>query len=330
MTVWVPGFWRHVTTRMRPKERGADLRQARLDSAARRSLAHALVWSAVVHVWVAYVGSHAVADVSPEVRTRESDSIGIDLHRIEAHVDSGAWDTVSEAAKTQRSKTGSRLRDSVNKQPGGEADGLSEAGGQKRRSEQGIKGDASQQHLDRQPVPTDGDGSGREGSVAIHASTNPAASPDQSSARTPAASDGEGTSAQSSHGAGPKMTGAQAGASQRGAPGNGARPIRVRGGSASAGVYSLHVGSAASERIREAIQRGVVYPRLGRRLGWQGKVVVGFDVAPHGEVRGARVVRSSGYAALDSSALAAVARAAPLPDVGTWLRLEIPIVFVLR
>ncbi|MFC1642177.1 energy transducer TonB [Myxococcota bacterium] len=88
-------------------------------------------------------------------------------------------------------------------------------------------------------------------------------------------------------------------------------------------------GSVAWKRIRGAIQRHVVYPRLGRRMGWQGRVLLGFDVRPDGGVDRVRVLKSSGYSALDRSALTAIARAAPLPESDRRLRIELPIVFAL-
>jgi TonB family protein len=102
------------------------------------------------------------------------------------------------------------------------------------------------------------------------------------------------------------------------------------GGSRRRGGNLAPPGSVAWERIRKAIQQRMVYPRLSRRLRWQGRVVVGFDVGPNGGVEDIHVLRSSGHAALDRSALAAVAHAAPLPVVGQRLRVELPLVFVLR
>jgi protein TonB len=89
-------------------------------------------------------------------------------------------------------------------------------------------------------------------------------------------------------------------------------------------------GRVAWEQIRKAIQQRVAYPRLARRMRWQGKVVVGFDIGPNGGVEDIRVLRSSGHTALDKSALAAVAHAAPLPVLGKRLRIELPLVFVLH
>lgn len=330
MTAWVRGFSGHVTTRLCPEARSTNQRHKPSKSAARRSLARALVGSLVVHVGIAYGVSCAVAGISARPKAETSDSIGIELHRVEAPVDSDEWDTVTEATKVQRPKMGSSVRASANEQTEDESDGLTETGRRERQSQQEREGNASQQHLDEQPAPTEGNVAGRAGPVAVAASIHPAESPDPSSKATPTGLDGKAASARALPGAGPRTREAGVGASPRGAPAEGVPPTRAHGGSNRSVVHSLRAGSAASERIREAIQRGVVYPRLGRRLGWQGKVVVGFDVTPDGGVQGARVVRSSGHPVLDSSALAAVARAAPLPDVGKWLRLEIPIVFVLR
>ncbi|MBI2930212.1 MAG: energy transducer TonB [Planctomycetes bacterium] len=49
------------------------------------------------------------------------------------------------------------------------------------------------------------------------------------------------------------------------------------------------------------------YPRIARRRGCEGTVVVAFEVTPEGTCAGARVVQSSGYPSLDDAALVTVA-----------------------
>jgi protein TonB len=103
-------------------------------------------------------------------------------------------------------------------------------------------------------------------------------------------------------------------------------PAASSGGHAS----DWSTGSPQWENLRAAIQRRVVYPDVARRMDWQGKVTVGFVLLENGQVRDVRVLSSSGYTSLDSSALQAVERAAPLPPAGKSVQVVMPVVFALR
>jgi protein TonB len=89
----------------------------------------------------------------------------------------------------------------------------------------------------------------------------------------------------------------------------GAAPETQSGGAADAGA-TLRAGYG--EAVRQAIAAAQVYPAVARDRGIEGKarliVVVGRD----GRLVNARLVRSSGFGALDSATLAA-ARNARLP-----------------
>ena len=65
-------------------------------------------------------------------------------------------------------------------------------------------------------------------------------------------------------------------------------------------------------------------------MGWQGKVIVTFVLQKDGQARDVHIHASSGYAVLDSSALQAVERAAPLPRAGETVQIVMPIEFALR
>lgn len=125
--------------------------------------------------------------------------------------------------------------------------------------------------------------------------------------------------------AGPAQIGSSAGRAGAGAS---------RGSTAAGPGRRGGAGSGTSEpawgELRGAVGRYVVYPGIGRRRGWQGKVVVGFGLLEDGHVVGLRVLRSSGFAALDESAVAAVERAIPLPPLGRRAEIVLPIVFALR
>jgi protein TonB len=66
-------------------------------------------------------------------------------------------------------------------------------------------------------------------------------------------------------------------------------------------------------RIRQAVDAHKHYPRMARRLGEEGRVVVAFTVEADGRLAEVRVVESSGSELLDEAALQAVRDAAPFP-----------------
>lgn len=109
----------------------------------------------------------------------------------------------------------------------------------------------------------------------------------------------------------------------RAAPGNGeaggARTIAPGGSPARDFAY-----------IRDAIQRGIAYPPMARKMGWEGKVVIAFLVLSDGSVRDVRVVQGSGYPALDRGAVDAVRKAAPFPKPPAEAEIITPVVYRLE
>jgi periplasmic protein TonB len=101
-------------------------------------------------------------------------------------------------------------------------------------------------------------------------------------------------------------------------------------GSVAPTTAGWHPGDARWLRLREAIQRHIIYPDVARRLGWQGRTVVSFLLEPTGHANALQLLESSGFASLDASALQAVARAAPLPASTESVQIVMPIVFSLR
>ena len=82
--------------------------------------------------------------------------------------------------------------------------------------------------------------------------------------------------------------------------------------------------------IRDAIQHGIVYPAVARRMGWEGKVVISFLVLSDGSVRDVRVVQGSGHPALDRGAVEAVRKAAPFPRPPAEAEIITPVVYRLE
>src|SRR5512140_2621689 len=81
--------------------------------------------------------------------------------------------------------------------------------------------------------------------------------------------------------------------------------------------------------IRDAIQHAIAYPATARRMGWEGNVVVAFQLLSDGSVRDVRVVQGSGHAALDRGAIEAVRNASPFPRSHVETEIITPIVYRL-
>ena len=87
--------------------------------------------------------------------------------------------------------------------------------------------------------------------------------------------------------------------------------------------------------VRKKIVQHFTYPRLARRQGWQGQVLLGFQVDDSGSIRHVYVKQSSGHAILDDSAIAALNKVGKIvineSDFlkQTW-QLEIPVTYRLE
>ena len=82
-------------------------------------------------------------------------------------------------------------------------------------------------------------------------------------------------------------------------------------------------------QIKSNIQKRISYPRLARKMGWEGKVIVCFMVDKDGKVQDAHVVESSGYAALDKNAIATIKKAGPFPSTSVRAELVVPVIYRL-
>ncbi len=130
----------------------------------------------------------------------------------------------------------------------------------------------------------------------------------------------------SSHG--PAATAASTGTGPAGAP-RGIPPRTAGVGTAGAGTGGAETAAGGYTWIRDAIQNAIAYPPTARRMGWEGKVVVGFHLLPDGSVRDVRIVESSGYSALDRGAIVAVRTASPFPRTGVEAEIITPVVYRL-
>lgn len=81
--------------------------------------------------------------------------------------------------------------------------------------------------------------------------------------------------------------------------------------------------------IRDLIQKKIVYPRIARQMGWEGKVTVVFTICSDGRVKDVKIAQTSGIEILDRNALTTVKKASPFPKPPAEAQLIIPIVYRL-
>ena len=83
------------------------------------------------------------------------------------------------------------------------------------------------------------------------------------------------------------------------------------------------------------LARHFEYPHLARLRGWEGRVLLAFDIETDGRLENIRVAQSSGFAVLDDAALGALRRVERLAEAAAWLRgrelaMQIPVIYQLR
>jgi protein TonB len=82
--------------------------------------------------------------------------------------------------------------------------------------------------------------------------------------------------------------------------------------------------------IRDIVQRKLRYPKIARRMGWEGKVIISFIVCLDGHARDITVKKGSGIELLDRNAVTAVQMASPFPRPPAEAQLIIPIRYALN
>lgn len=65
--------------------------------------------------------------------------------------------------------------------------------------------------------------------------------------------------------------------------------------------------------VSRRIEQHKEYPQMARLRNWEGRVTLQFVITLEGDVREAKVIKGSGFRALDSAAVEALRRAAPFP-----------------
>lgn len=101
------------------------------------------------------------------------------------------------------------------------------------------------------------------------------------------------------------------------------RPAREHGSRAPA-------ADALVALIRTDFARHFAYPRLARRRGWEGEVLLGFTVDGSGRIIDIRIARSSGHPTLDDAARAALERVRRVTAPLAPTELELPVVYRLE
>jgi protein TonB len=82
--------------------------------------------------------------------------------------------------------------------------------------------------------------------------------------------------------------------------------------------------------IRNIVQKKLSYPKIARKMGWEGKVLISFVVCRDGYARDIMIKEGSGFELLDKNAIAAVQMASPFPKPPIEAQLIIPISYSLN
>ncbi|HSQ41435.1 MAG TPA: TonB family protein [Fibrobacteraceae bacterium] len=81
--------------------------------------------------------------------------------------------------------------------------------------------------------------------------------------------------------------------------------------------------------IRKIIASNLAYPERAQEREQEGSLLLSFVIQENGQVKNVHVVRSSGYALLDESAVATVHKSAPFPKPPFPAELKVPVTYKL-
>ncbi|MDH4231381.1 MAG: energy transducer TonB [Nitrospirota bacterium] len=82
--------------------------------------------------------------------------------------------------------------------------------------------------------------------------------------------------------------------------------------------------------IRNYVQKKLSYPKIARKMGWEGKVLISFVVCTDGHAKDITIKEGSGFELLDKNAISAVQMASPFPKPPIEAQLIIPINYSLN
>jgi protein TonB len=94
---------------------------------------------------------------------------------------------------------------------------------------------------------------------------------------------------------------------------------------------AIQLRATITQRLKQALAKHFYYPMMARKHGWQGQVLLAFNLDTQGTIINARVTQSSGYHALDQAALKSINKVTTL-DVGLSqpLSFELPVIYNLN
>ncbi len=84
-----------------------------------------------------------------------------------------------------------------------------------------------------------------------------------------------------------------------------------------------------------AMNKHKKYPRIAKSRGWQGKVIIQFNLDRNGNILSKQIIQSSGHHSLDKAALKMAEKAAPFPRPpsvlqGDSFNIKVPVPFKLK
>jgi protein TonB len=82
--------------------------------------------------------------------------------------------------------------------------------------------------------------------------------------------------------------------------------------------------------IKDIINKNIIYPRIARQMGWEGKVIVSFVIASDGMAKNIRVINSSGREIFDRNSVETIKNVSPFPKPPVEAQIIIPIQYRLR
>lgn len=98
------------------------------------------------------------------------------------------------------------------------------------------------------------------------------------------------------------------------------------------------VGTEARARIEAQLHTSLArhfdYPYVARLRGWEGSVLLAFIVQASGNLNDIRIIRSSGFAVLDDSAIDSLKKVRQLPEAvallqGRDIEMQLPVIYRL-
>jgi len=91
------------------------------------------------------------------------------------------------------------------------------------------------------------------------------------------------------------------------------------------------MSAADLEELRNTIKSNLVYPSAAKRMGWTGVVNVEISLMAGGVLKGVKIVRSSGYGALDKTVIKSINKSAPFSlKLEQTVKVNLPVRFTIN